>query len=156
MKKKISALLVALMAIPAMGFAADASLPPVLMQANSGESCKATAQEREGIVRAIEHYINAGRKGDSKIARQGFSDKATMSWSENRSLKTVPITELYAYFDEKPREASCEIASCSVAGDVAMARVESVFGDARFTDMFTLVRDGENWKIVSKVYHLKK
>lgn len=116
----------------------------------------ATPDELSGIVKAIEHYIEAGRKGDSKVAAQGFAPAATMSWSENNSLKTVPIKELYDYFDQQPRKASCELASCNVAGDVAMARIESRFDDARFTDMFTLVKDGNVWKIVSKVYHTKK
>lgn len=44
---------------------------------------------------------------------------------------------------------------CSVAGDVAMVRFESVFGDAHFTDMFALVKAGSEWKIVSKIYTVK-
>lgn len=47
------------------------------------------------------------------------------------------------------------ISSCSVAGDVAMVRIESKFGETDFSDMFTLVKDGSDWKIVSKVYHNK-
>jgi hypothetical protein len=160
-KKTILVLLVISVCTSSISIAAEkassmSDLPPVVMQTNPEESCKASLQEREGIIRAIEQYINAGRNGDSKIARKGFSNAATMSWSENNVLKIVPIKDLYMYFDEKPRKASCEIAGCSVAGDIAMARVESVFDDARFTDMFTLVKDGNDWKIVSKVYHVKK
>lgn len=112
-------------------------------------------EDLQGICEAIAHYINAGRKGDSKIAMLGFAPAATMTWSENNALKTVPISELYKYFDEKPRDASCELVACDVAGDIATARIESVFDDAKFTDMFTLVKDGQSWKIVSKVYHVK-
>lgn len=36
-----------------------------------------------------------------------------------------------------------------------MVRIESKFGEAQFSDMFTLVKDGADWKIVSKVYHAK-
>jgi hypothetical protein len=28
-------------------------------------------------------------------------------------------------------------------------------GDAKYTDMFALVRDGDEWKIVAKVYHVR-
>lgn len=160
-KTRMMSLLLAAMLFGAMNlvtesvFAAE-DTAPVLMRANTVESCNATPQERTAIIKAIEHYINAGRMGKSSEARKGFADIATMSWSENDALKSVPIKELYTYFDEKPRNASCEIAGCSVAGDIAMVRVESVFDDAKFTDMFTLVKDGPDWKIVSKVYHLKK
>lgn len=42
-----------------------------------------------------------------------------------------------------------------VAGDVAVVSIDSRFGDTSFDDMFTLVKDGDDWKIVSKVYHIK-
>lgn len=125
------------------------------MEVGSMENCKATAEERAGMARAVEHYLEAGRKGDSKIAMRAFAPGATMSWVENGGMKSVPIKELYAYFDEKPRQVSGKIASCDVAGDVATVRVESRFDDASFTDMFSLVKDGPDWKIVSKIYHLK-
>ncbi len=35
-----------------------------------------------------------------------------------------------------------------------MVSIDSKFGDAEFTDIFTLVKDGD-WKIVSMVYHTK-
>ncbi len=113
-----------------------------------------TAAEREGILKAIGAYIQAAQDG-SETAKKGFAPLATMSWNEAGSLKTVPIKALYDYFDEKKRPASGEIVACSVAGDVAMVRLESDFDGARFTDMFTLVKDGDAWKIVSKVYHVK-
>lgn len=126
---------------------------PVTVKESS--AIQATQPEVKGVVSAIEHYINAGRKGDSKIAKCGFAPAATMSWVEDGKLKSVPIQELYNYFDQEPRNAACELVACNVAGDVAVARIESEFGDARFTDMFTLVKDGDTWKIVSKVYHVK-
>lgn len=161
MKKTLIALLIAPVIIGSACCAAetqkaDNTAAPVQMQEKPTENCHATPQERAGITKALAYYIQAGRKGDSRIAQKGFAPSATMSWTENNALKTVPIKALYAYFDEKPRAASCEIAACSVAGNITMARVESAFDDARFTDMFTLVKDGENWKIVSKIYHLKK
>lgn len=63
---------------------------------------------------------------------------------------------LYDYYDQTgPHSASYEISSCSMADDVAMVRIESKFGESEFSDMFSLVKDGTDWKIVSKVYHVK-
>lgn len=42
-----------------------------------------------------------------------------------------------------------------MADDVAMVRIESKFGQTEFSDMFALVKYGDDWKIVSKVYHVK-
>lgn len=110
----------------------------------------------EGIVKAIECYINAGRQASSEVAKPGFAETATMSWYENGKLQSVPIQTLFDGFDSwQPTEASYEIVNCEVAEDVAMVAIDSQYGEAKYTDMFTLVKDGNNWKIVSKVYHTK-
>lgn len=76
---------------------------------------------------------------------------------ENGTLRSVPIQALFDGFDSwQPMEVSYDIISCEVADDVAMVAINSQFGDAKYTDMFTLVKDGVVWKIVSKVYHTKK
>lgn len=116
------------------------------------------SEEMAGIVKAIDYYIEGGRKGDSKIARKGFAETATMSWYDNGELKSVPIQALYDLYDQpqKPEgDVFYEISSCSIADDVAIVRIESQFGPNKFSDMFTLVKDADGWKIVSKVYHKK-
>ncbi|MDE7421989.1 MAG: nuclear transport factor 2 family protein [Muribaculaceae bacterium] len=121
-----------------------------------GKAIACSDEELAGIEKALGYYTEAAVKGDSKIAKQGFALLATMSYAENDSLITVPIQALYDYYDQTgPHNASYEIADCSVAGNVAMVRIESKFGENEFSDMFTLVKDGADWKIVSKVYHNK-
>lgn len=117
---------------------------------------ESTSDERAAIEKALNFYTEAAVKGDSKIAMQGFAPAATMSYVEADSLVTVPIQALYDYYDQTgPHNATYTISGISVAGDVAMVRIESEFGEARFTDMFTLVKDGSDWKIVSKIYQPK-
>lgn len=119
-------------------------------------NCQATPDEIDGIKKALGYYTEAAVKGDSKIAMCGFAPHATMSYVESDSLVTVPIRALYEYYDQTgPHNATYEIVGCSVAENVAMVRIESKFGETEFTDMFTLVKDSADWKIVSKVYHAK-
>lgn len=114
------------------------------------------SKEMAAITKALNMYIDAAIKGDSKIAQPAFAPLATMSYAENGKLVTVPIKELFEYYDKTgPHQASYEIVSSTIAGDVATVSIDSKFGDAKFDDMFTLVKDGNEWKIVSKVYHLK-
>lgn len=118
--------------------------------------CQATPDEIAGIKKALGYYTEAAVKGDSKIAMQVFAPAATMSYADADSLVTVPIQALYDYYDQTgPHSATYEIADWSVAGNVAMVRIESKFGENEFTDMFTLIKDGSDWKIVSKVYQTK-
>ena len=118
--------------------------------------CNATADEIAGISKALDLYCEASVKGDSKIAEPAFAPTATMSYSENGKLVSVPIKALFDYYDRTgPQPASYEITSCNVATDVAIVSIDSKFGETQFADMFTLVKDGGDWKIISKIYHVK-
>lgn len=116
----------------------------------------ATASEEAGIRKALDAYIEAAVKGDSNIARPIFSELATISYSENDTMVNAPINALFDYYDQTgPHHAEYEIASLEVAGNVAIVRIDSQFGNVSFDDMFALVKDGDDWKIVSKVYNVK-
>lgn len=123
---------------------------------DSTKCCNATADEIAGIRKALDLYCEASVKGDSKIAEPAFASTATMSYAENNQLVSVPIKALFDYYDQTgPQPASYEIASCNVAADVPVVSIDSKFGETRFADMFTFVKDGNDWKIISKVYHVK-
>ena len=115
-----------------------------------------SAEDLAGIRKALDLYVNAAVAGDSAVARPAFADGATISHAENGELICLPIQALFDYYDATGKHpASYEISECNVAGDVAMVRIESVFGDAQFTDMFALVKSGADWKIVSKIFTVK-
>ncbi len=123
---------------------------------DSSMCCNATAEEIAGIRKALDLYCEASVKGDSKIAEPAFSPTATMSYAEDGKLVSVPIKALFDYYDQTgPQPASYEITSCNVATDAAIVSIDSKFGEIRFADMFTLVKDGNDWKIISKIYHVK-
>ncbi len=116
----------------------------------------ATPEEIAAIRIPLDMYVNAAMQGDSKVAEPAFAKGATISHAENDTLSCAPIKELFAYYDVTGKQpASYEIADISVAEDVAMVRIESKFGDAEYSDMFTLVKDGSDWKIVAKAFHVK-
>ena len=123
---------------------------------NVAPACAEDAKDIEGITKVLNLYTAAAVKGDSKIAQPAFAPKATMSYTEKGKLVTVPISELFAYYDKTgPHQATYKIETVKVASDVAVVSIDSKFGDTSFDDMFTLVKDGDDWKIVSKVYHIK-
>lgn len=122
----------------------------------ASESFGLKSEEMEALMRPVELYIESGRKGSSEDARKAFAPLATMSHMEGDSLITLPIQALYDYYDQTGKqECGYKLTACSVDGDVAMVRIESVFGDTRFTDIFSLLKQGEEWKIVSKIFTVK-
>lgn len=86
----------------------------------------------EGVIKAIEYYIEGGRQASSKIAKKGFAETAIMSWTQDGKLQSVPIQTLFDGFDSwQPTEVSYEIINCEVADDVAMVAINSQFGDTQ-------------------------
>ncbi len=124
-------------------------------QIKNNQNMQVTDEQKAGILQAIDLYIEAGNKGNSKTAKEAFATTATVSWAENGELKSFPVQGLFDFFDQGALESSYELTSVNVAEDVATVRIESQFGTAKFADMFALVKDGNKWKIVSKVYHAK-
>ena len=109
------------------------------------------------ILKAVELYAEAGRKGSREIGQQAFTEQATMSWVENGKITTVPITALYDGLEQTgEEEVTYEVEDVTVAGDVAYVRISSIFSKlGSFDDMFTLAEQDGEWKIVSKIYHTK-
>ena len=119
-------------------------------------SVNATSAQLDGIKKALDAYVEAAGKGDSNIAKPVFAKTATISHVENDSLVSGPIQELFDYYDQTgPHHAEYTITSAQVSDNVAVVSIDSKFGDAAFDDMFTLAKDGDEWKIVSKVFHVK-
>lgn len=118
----------------------------------SKQSEKVTA-----ILKAVELYAEAGRKGSREIGQQAFTEQATMSWVENGKITTVPITALYDGLEQTgEEEVTYEVEDVTVAGDVAYVRISSTFSKlGSYDDMFTLAKQDGEWKIVSKIYHTK-
>lgn len=116
----------------------------------------ASPEQISGIRKALDAYIEAAVKGDSKIAEPVFTDNATISHIENDSLISLPIKALFDYYNNDcPQPASYEITVCNVSDDVAIVAIDSDFGGTKFDDMFSMVKDGNEWKIVSKIFHVK-
>lgn len=77
---------------------------------------QSTQEQKESILRAIDLYVEAGRKGNSKIAVGAFAPTATVSWTENGELKTTPVQALYDFFDKGALSVNYELTTLDVAG----------------------------------------
>lgn len=109
------------------------------------------------VLKAVELYAEAGRKGSREIGQQAFTEQATMSWVEKGKVTTVPITSLFDGLEQTgEEEVTYEVVDVSIAGNVAFVRIDSTFSKlGSYDDMFTLAEQGGQWKIVSKIYHTK-
>lgn len=114
-------------------------------------------EQMTAILKAVELYAEAGRKGSREIGEKAFTEKATMSWVEKGVITTVPISALFEGLEQTgAEEVTYKVVDVSIAGDIAFVRIESYFSKlGTFDDMFTLAEQDGEWKIVSKIYHVK-
>ena len=76
-----------------------------------------------------------------------------MSWSENGQVKTVPIQILYNIVDKSgAANASYKLMEYKIQQNIAITKNQSQLGSQKYIDMFTLVKDTDGWKIISKIY----
>ncbi len=113
---------------------------------------------KKEVLKAIELYIEGGKNPAGGAGKKAFAQWATMSYNENGKLVTVPIQTLFSIMESiGPEDVSYTIKNITVSPTVATVSIESSFSKiGKFNDMFTLVKDEHDWKIVSKVYDVIK
>ena len=114
-------------------------------------------RQHDGIVGALQHYIDGVKSGKGEDMKPAFHKDATIFGYAGTELFGGPIQQLFDWSDENgpAAELQAQIASIDLAGTAAIARLELTnLNGARYTDMFTLLQVDGEWKIMSKVFHL--
>ncbi len=113
--------------------------------------------ESEAIAKVVQHYIDGAKSGKGDDMKPAFHKDATIFGYAGADLFAGPIQKLFAWSDENgpATELEARIASIDVVGTVATVRLElDNWTSSRFTDLFTLLKVGGEWKIMNKVFHL--
>lgn len=118
-----------------------------------------SVKDYEAVKKALNNYLEAGRKADSRILKSSVYKDAIMYSADEGKVDGGSINSLFEYLDNNPpaTELEADITSVDVAGNIAYAKVESdKWHGARYTDMFLLVKENNEWKILTKVFHTHK
>nr|WP_236765652.1 nuclear transport factor 2 family protein [Agrobacterium tumefaciens] len=110
----------------------------------------------EAIRTALGLYLEGGRQGKSAVMKPAFHPQAVMYGDPTGTVEGGPVSRLFDDIDGNPAapDLKAEIVSVEVQGSVAYARVESDnWGGARYSDMFLLVKNDGQWKILTKAFH---
>ncbi len=118
-----------------------------------------SVKDYEAVKKALNNYLEAGRKADSRILKSSVYKDAIIYSADEGKVDGGSINSLFEYLDNNPpaTELEADITSVDVAGNIAYAKVESdKWHGARYTDMFLLVKENNEWKILTKVFHTHK
>ncbi len=89
--------------------------------------------------------------------KPAFHEDATVFGYVGADLFAGPIQNLFAWNDENgpATELQARIAAIDLIGTVATVRLElDNWSGSRYTDLFTMLKVDDQWKIMSKVFHL--
>lgn len=117
----------------------------------------ALADERAAITKTLQTYIDGGVSGKGDDMKPAFHEGATIYGYIGDDLFGGPIQGLFDWNDGNGPAADLKanIANIDIEGTVATARVElNNWTGHNFTDFFTLLKTGGEWKIISKVFYL--
>ena len=114
--------------------------------------------EEKGIRGAIAHYADGMRTHSVETLKQGFHEQAILSGYLGDDLIAGPIAELYAWVEANPAPSAtgdpytCEILGIDVTGRVATATVREIDHHGAVIDYFHLLKIGDRWSIISKLW----
>ena len=116
-----------------------------------------TSAEEQAIRVVIAHYAEGMRTHNTESLKRAFHAQAILCGYLGDDLIAGPIAELYAWVGSNPSPDAtgdpyaCEILKIDVTGRVASATVrEEYHGPA--IDYFHLLKIGDTWSIVSKLW----
>ena len=107
---------------------------------------------------ALQLYIDGIANNDAAALESAFHPDARMFGALGGHRVDIPITEMLAMVAAQPANADgsfkATVRSIEEHSDVASATVdeENFWGSVSFTDVFSLARIGDDWKIVGKVF----
>ncbi len=111
----------------------------------------------DAITKTVQHYIDGAKSGRGADMKPAFHKDATVFGYIGTDLFAGPIQQLFDWNDENGPATGLQarIASIDLIGTVATVRLElDNWTGHRYTDLFTLLKVGGEWKIMNKVFHL--
>ena len=107
---------------------------------------------------AVQLYIDGVRKGDVSALEAAFHSDARMFGALGGQRVDVPIADLIGMAAAQPVDVDgtfeANVRSLEEHGDIAVATVDekNFWGSVHFTDVLSLARFEEGWKIVNKAF----
>ncbi|MBL6755378.1 MAG: nuclear transport factor 2 family protein [Planctomycetes bacterium] len=107
---------------------------------------------------AVQLYIDGIRSGNTAALEAAFHADARMFGALGGQRVDVPIADLFGMAAAQPADVDgtfeANVRSLEEHGDIAVAVVDekNFWGSVHFTDVMSLARFEEGWKIVNKAF----
>jgi Putative lumazine-binding len=122
-----------------------------------GYKIVADSKERDLVKVPLENYLQAHAGGNPELIRKAFHADARITAFREGKLVNLSTEEFASRFngkaadDEAKRKRSIE--SIDISGNAAIAKIILDYPTVKFTDYMTLLKIGDEWKIVNKSFY---
>ena len=116
------------------------------------------SSDESRIHEAIDYYAEGMRTGSVEILKKGFHQQAILCGYLGDEMITAPIEGLYDWVKSNPAPAktgevfNCTVLSIEITRRVAAAAVRETSHEGDVIDYFHLLKVGDRWWIVSKLW----
>ncbi|MFC0181100.1 nuclear transport factor 2 family protein [Pseudarcicella hirudinis] len=126
-----------------------------LFFALTGFTFSVNAQSEDDNVKAcINNYLEGVTKGDTSRLNKAFHPTAMLRSinSVNGRLYDIPVRNFIAKTPAGGVQATTKIVSYAYIGISALATVELQFADFKYVDLLSMLKFGNEWRIVTRVF----
>lgn len=117
------------------------------------------SQDEVAVRAAVEHYLQGHATGDGAHMRIAFHPEAKLFFIRDGAFMQRTSADYIAGFSGQPAADEAQrrrrIDDVDVTGTAAVARVVLDYPNALFTDYLSLLRIGDEWKVVNKIFHVE-
>ena len=112
------------------------------------------SSDESGIREAIDHYALGMKTANADSLRDAFHQLAILCGYIGDEMIAAPIQGLYDWVESNsvPEAYTCSVLAIEVTGRVAAAKVRETDLHGDVIDYFHLLKVGDRWWIVSKVW----
>ena len=124
----------------------------VLLKVASAESSEVAAARVP-----LENYIQGHVTGNGDFMRKAFHTEAKVMAFRDGKLTNLTSEEFASRFNGKPAADEAQrkrrIESVEITGNAGVAKIVLDYPTVTFTDYMSLLKVGDEWKIVNKVFY---
>ncbi len=109
--------------------------------------------EEESITATVNDFLEGGTNGEVERFRGAFVRDAVQKTVGSNGVTTMTVESLISKIKPNQKmDRTTKILSISYANNAATALTETVYATNKIVDLLNLLKVGDQWKIVSRVY----
>ena len=127
-----------------------------MIVANTHSSSQAQADNAAARV-PLDNYIQGHATGNGDFMRKAFHADAKVMAFRDGKLTNMTSEEFASRFNGKPAADEAQrkrtIESVEITGNAGVGKIVLDYPTVKFTDYMSLLKVGDEWKIVNKVFY---